>query len=547
MSLSASVPRDSAEGQAFLQCRMALFARVLFFLDFGFFALVRCLELIAGIFDPRVFLVPSELAHLASCAVLASMWLLCRRGQRSPAALDRIDAVGFVLVGLFYAVMGATIPAEEAELPRALSGAFATLVMIIAFTNTLIGRAVLVPSSARRTFWISVGATAPILAAIVFLRAYRTGMPPLDLVFGVVQFAAYVSLPVILSTVTSRVIYGLRQQVREATQLGQYTLEHKIGEGGMGAVYRARHAMLRRPTAIKLLPPDKAGEQSIARFEREVQLTATLTHPNTVAIYDYGRTPDGVFYYAMEFLDGVDLQDLVEVEGAQPPGRVVHILAQVCGALGEAHGVGLIHRDIKPANIILCERGGAHDVAKVVDFGLVKDRIGGDGDGKLSLTAIGSITGTPLYLSPEAIRDPASVDARSDLYAVGAVGYFLLTGQPVFAATSVVELCSLHLTAAPEALEQRLGRPLPGPLCALVMRCLAKTPDERPATAADLRAALLACGAESWNEAEAASWWRRNGEAVQGRRGHVTVAPHAATVAIDLDRRRAPAHPVVNV
>ncbi len=473
MSLSASVPRDSAEGQAFLQCRMALFARVLFFLDFGFFALVRCLELIAGIFDPRVFLVPSELAHLASCAVLATMWLLCRRGQRSPAALDRIDAIGFVLVGLFYAVMGATIPAEEGDLPRALSGAFATLVMIIAFTNTLIGRAVLVPSSARRTFLISIGATVPILAAIVYLRVYRTGMNTGDQVLGIVQFFAYAALPVILSTVTSRVIYGLRQQVREATQLGQYTLEHKIGEGGMGAVYRARHAMLRRPTAIKLLPPDKAGEQSIARFEREVQLTATLTHPNTVAIYDYGRTPDGVFYYAMEFLDGVDLQDLVEAEGAQPPGRVVHILAQVCGALGEAHGVGLIHRDIKPANIILCERGGAHDVAKVVDFGLVKDRVGGASDGNLTLSAIGSITGTPLYLSPEAIRDPANVDARSDLYAVGAVAYFLLTGQPVFAATSVVELCALHLTAAPEPLEQRLGRPLPGPLSALVMRCLA--------------------------------------------------------------------------
>jgi len=546
MSLSASVPRGSAEGQAFLQCRMALFARVLFFLDFGFFVLVRVLELMGGMFNLGIFLVPSELAHLASCAVLALMWLLCRHGQRSPAALDWIDAGGMVLVGLFYALMGGAIPMNE-ELPRALGGAFATLVMIIAFTNTLIGRAVLVPSSARRTFWISVGATVPILAAMVFLRVYRTGMSPTDQVLGIVQFAAYTSLPVILSTVTSRVIYGLRQQVREATQLGQYTLEQKIGEGGMGAVYRARHAMLRRPTAIKLLPPDKVGEQSIARFEREVQLTSTLTHPNTVAIYDYGRTPDGVFYYAMELLDGVDLQDLVEAEGAQPPGRVVHILAQVCGALGEAHGVGLIHRDIKPANIILCERGGAHDVAKVVDFGLVKDRGGVATDGNLSLSTIGSITGTPLYLSPEAIRDPASVDARSDLYAVGAVAYFLLTGQPVFAATSVVELCALHLTAAPVPPDERLGRPLPGRLSALVMRCLAKKPDERPATAADLRAALLASGVDSWNEAAAASWWRRNGEAVQGRRGHASVAPHAATVAIDLGRRRAPAHPAADV
>jgi serine/threonine-protein kinase len=186
-------------------------------------------------------------------------------------------------------------------------------------------------------------------------------------------------------------------------------------------------------------------------------------------------------------------------------------------------------------------------VAKVVDFGLVKDRDGAAGDGNLSLSAIGSITGTPLYLSPEAIRDPTSVDARSDLYALGAVAYFLLTGHPVFAATSVVELCALHLTAAPMQPEERLGRPLPGPLTALVMRCLAKKPDERPATAADLRAALLASGVDSWNEPEAASWWRCNGEAVQGRRCHASVAPHAATVAIDLERRRAPAHPVVDV
>jgi len=203
-------------------------------------------------------------------------------------------------------------------------------------------------------------------------------------------------------------------------RLGQYTLERKIGAGGMGIVYRASHAMLRRPTAIKLLPPDRAGEASIARFEREVQMTAQLSHPNTVAIYDYGRTPEGVFYYAMEYLDGINLEDLVRTYGAQPAGRVLAILDQVCGALAEAHERGLVHRDIKPANIILTERGGEPDVAKVVDFGLVKPIV--TDDPRLTMSMPGVMTGTPLYLSPESLTSPESGDPRSDLYALGAVG-----------------------------------------------------------------------------------------------------------------------------
>jgi eukaryotic-like serine/threonine-protein kinase len=158
-----------------------------------------------------------------------------------------------------------------------------------------------------------------------------------------------------------------------AAQLGQYTLVEKIGEGGMGAVYRARHALLQRPTAIKLLLPERTNELDLARFEREVQLTSQLTHPNTIAIYDFGRTPDKVFYYAMEYIDGISLEQLVDEDGPQPPARVIHMLVQACGALAEAHGVGLIHRDVKPANLLLCARGGAHDVIKVVDFGLIKD------------------------------------------------------------------------------------------------------------------------------------------------------------------------------
>src|SRR5512136_349670 len=176
-----------------------------------------------------------------------------------------------------------------------------------------------------------------------------------------------------MAIITSHVIYGLQREIHRVRRLGQYALEEKLGEGGMGVVYRASHAMLRRPTAVKLLAPEKAGLETIARFEREVRLTARLTHPNTITIYDYGRTHEGIFYYAMELLDGATLEEVVEVGGALPPGRAIHVASQIASALVEAHGAGLIHRDIKPANVLLCERGGVPDVVKVVDFGLVRE------------------------------------------------------------------------------------------------------------------------------------------------------------------------------
>jgi hypothetical protein len=300
---------------------------------------------------------------------------------------------------------------------------------------------------------------------------------------------------------------AMQQAVLAARQLGQYTLEEKIGVGAMGSVYRARHAMLRRPTAVKLLEPEKMSAVAVARFEREVQLTSQLNHPNTVAIYDYGRTPEGVFYYAMEYLDGINLEDLVGRHGPQPEGRVIAILRQVCGSLAEAHGLGMIHRDIKPANIILGCRGGVFDFAKVLDFGLVKD-VGSTQD--LKLTAANSVTGTPLYLSPEGIERPDAVDARSDLYAVGAVGYFLLTGTPVFQGGNIVEVCRQHATVAPEPPSQRLGRAINPCLEALLLRCLAKSPSERPASAQAVIDELDRCEpAPAWTCADAETWWVR--------------------------------------
>jgi eukaryotic-like serine/threonine-protein kinase len=328
----------------------------------------------------------------------------------------------------------------------------------------------------------------------------------------------------------------------EAQLIGQYKLEQKIGSGGMGIVYKAQHAMLRRPTAIKMLDVDRVNEASIQRFEREVQITSQLNNPHTVAIYDYGRTPEGVFYYAMEYLDGIDLQALVERYGPQPVPRVIHILRQVCSSLYEAHSLGLVHRDIKPANIMLNRRGGEPDVAKVLDFGLVKAQ---DDDKRAGTTQQGSLTGTPLYMSPEAIELPNSVDARSDLYAVGAVGYFLLTGLPVFDASSVVDLCQKHLTTPPVPPSERVRTTFPAELESALMACLEKSRAKRPQTARDL-AQLIARSTEAtqWSIEDSDAWWGRH------ERGQASVARPMATsdsptatdgrdVTIDLPMKRA--------
>jgi eukaryotic-like serine/threonine-protein kinase len=269
-----------------------------------------------------------------------------------------------------------------------------------------------------------------------------------------------------------------------------------------------------------------------------VQLTSILTHPNTVSVFDYGRTSDGVFYYAMEYLEGLNLDQLVMLHGAQPPARVAHILRQVLGALAEAHGIGLIHRDVKPANVILCERGGQSDVAKVFDFGLV--RAAGE-PGDPALTGANVITGTPLFLSPEAIRSPDGVDARSDLYAVGGVAYYLLTGRYVFEGKTVVEVCGHQLHSTPVPPSARLGRPLPAGLEALTLACLEKDPAHRPASAAALLARLHALeDVPGWTEDDARAWWAAHAPA----RGRVASQPtpweNSTALTVDMSARDAP-------
>ncbi len=303
--------------------------------------------------------------------------------------------------------------------------------------------------------------------------------------------------------VLARKQHQLRQAVLDAKQLGQYTLENKLGSGGMGTVYRARHAMLRRPTAVKLLNVADMSEIAIARFEREVQLTSTLTHPNTLAIYDYGRTPEGVFYYAMEFLEGQDLDNLIKNYGPIGESRAIYLLQQLCGSLSEAHKAGLVHRDVKPANTFLTMRGGQYDFVKVLDFGLVKTS-----DVKeANLTSANVITGTPLYLSPEAIRSPDSVDSRADVYAVGAVAYYLVSGRPPFLANTVTDILMKHLNAKPESLST-LGVDVSPEFESWIQRCLSKEPFNRANNAGILLDELNAMpNTGSWGPKRAEAWW----------------------------------------
>jgi eukaryotic-like serine/threonine-protein kinase len=320
----------------------------------------------------------------------------------------------------------------------------------------------------------------------------------------------------------------LQAAVLQAKQLGQYTLEEKLGAGGMGTVYRARHAMLRRPTAVKLLDIDKMSDAAVARFEREVQATSTLTHPNTVQIFDYGHTPEGIFYYAMELLEGTNLDELVARTGPLSEARAVYLLKQACGSLAEAHAAGLVHRDVKPANLFLTRRGGLFDFVKVLDFGLVK-AVGGAEEAHL--TAANAVTGTPLYLSPEAVNEPDRLDARADVYALGAVTYYLLTGTPVFSGATVMEICMKHVREAPEPPGARLGRPVNPPLEALILRCLAKARADRPGDAGALLRELERCPVTgTWTADDAAHWWEAFAKAPPGpSRGPSPPTPPAVT------------------
>ena len=343
--------------------------------------------------------------------------------------------------------------------------------------------------------------------------------------FGLLTASAVLIL--IFSLAMARMQKAAQRAALAARELGQYQLEEKLGEGGMGVVYRGRHKLLRRPTAIKLLHPDKTTEDSTARFEREVQLTCQLNHPNTVAIYDYGRTPEGIFFYAMEYLEGLNLDALVARHGRQNEARVIHILRQICGSLAEAHSMGLVHRDIKPANLMLCHRTGQGDVVKVLDFGLVKAI---DAQQQATITAANVVMGTPNYMSPESFENPDHVVPASDLYAVAVVGYFLVTGAPPFTGASPLEICMHHVKTAPQPPSERVGLPIAADLEAVLLKGLAKKPEDRFLTAGDFADALAACVvAGQWTTTQADAWWTAHKAGHTGTQP-VKLGPATATV-----------------
>jgi serine/threonine-protein kinase len=434
-------------------------------------------SLLQGTLDLALFV------HLAVGAFQAVLWATARKRLWGATQLPLLEAT------LVLGSLGAR--AYEVWHLQLAQGHHLRLLMCMTTLAALMCRAVIVPSAPRWTLILGGVGVIPALA-LAFFEGRERGAAAEALSFS----GSWCVLAVVLSTFTSKIIYGLRRRAHLHQQLGQYVIERKLGEGGMGEVYLARHSLLRRPTALKLLPPERAGHGTIARFEREVRATSRLSHPNTVAIYDYGRTEDGIFYYAMEHLEGCDLQSLVEQQGPLCASRVVHVLSQIAGALVEAHAAGLVHRDLKPANVFLCERGGLKDTVKVLDFGLVKET--GLERAGTAQTDVNVLLGTPAYLAPEAIHSPAAVDARSDLYAVGALGYFLLTGHDVFEGNSAVALCIAHLHELPVSPSSRIGRPLPADLERLILGCLEKEPERRPASAAALRRALLACDVPPW-------------------------------------------------
>jgi serine/threonine-protein kinase len=366
---------------------------------------------------------------------------------------------------------------------------------IVPFFFALTFYGVIIPNTRRRSLLVVASmATIPIFAIGIAAALNPAIRPFIPYILSMNLIG--VSLVSVLAVFSAARISTLQRQAyearREAQQVGPYTLKRLLGKGGMGEVYLAEHKLLKRPCAVKLIRPELSSDpRSVARFAREVQAITGLTHLHTVRVYDYGQTEDGAFYYVMEYLEGQSLETLVKSEGPLGPGRAVHLLRQVCGALAEAHAAGLVHRDLKPGNIFIATLGGERDMAKLLDFGLVQD-LGAISADEGRLTRTGTIMGTPAYMSPEQAGGEPTVDGRVDIYSLGAVAFFALTGRPPFDAPSVGKMLSAHLTQPPPRADQVRGG-VPADLADVIAGCLAKAPTDRFQTAVELDAALAGC------------------------------------------------------
>ncbi|MEP6687343.1 MAG: serine/threonine-protein kinase [Gemmatimonadales bacterium] len=424
---------------------------------------------------------------LFACATSIGLYFYLRRTTRDPAFVLDLSLVYLVVTAIDLGVMTHWGPASVAPtVPRP---------MITWIGPVILMTAAIVPAEPRKML------IAAFLAAMMDPIGMLIGRA-----FGVYHFDSVVDTLAMhypnfllagVAVVVSGVVTGLGQQVSRARELGSYRLGELLGRGGMGEVYLATHRMLARPAAIKLINPEAlAGDDgtkaqlATARFRREAEAAARLKSPHTVQLYDFGVTEEGRLYLVMELLEGSDLDTLVRRDGPLPAVRVVHILQQVCESLEEAHDAGLVHRDIKPANIHLGRIGREPDFVKVLDFGLVKSVEGGKGDDPLAAIA-GMTLGTPAYMAPEMVGSEA-IDGRADLYSLGCVAYFLLTGQLVFQGDTAIQTMFMHIQQPPVPPSQRTENPIPPALEALILACLAKDPAERPQTAAALAGGLAA-------------------------------------------------------
>jgi eukaryotic-like serine/threonine-protein kinase len=507
---AGSGPRFTHEIASLLRVRLRLAILIILF-GFALHFLVQLL-LLGSTLDHRPVYLLFCGGEIAVMVVVST--LLWSPRALSMDALRILELTIFGSIAVFFgwlqvdtyhdgALLRAIVPGNEALIFRLVGkGAALRWFLLIVLYGTFI------PNTWKRCAAI-VGALA-VLPLILMIAGSQ-----LDKTSASYVLAAFPETAIMMVTAAAIAVFGshkireLHMKAHEAQRLGQYRLKQVLGFGGMGTVYLAEHVLLRRPCAVKLIRADQAGDpQTLARFEREVQATATLTHWNTIEVFDYGHAEDGTFYYVMEYLPGMNLEDLVERHGPLPPERTVHLLRQVCQALREAHAIGLIHRDIKPSNIIACERGKIYDVAKLLDFGLVKDS--GSGRDSIRLTREGAFAGSPAFMSPEQASGHQPLDPRSDIYNVGAVAYFLITGKLPFDRQSTLQMLHAHayepLVPSPEFREAT-----PADLQDVLLRCLEKNPDARYQDAQTLEKALAACQcANQWTPEKAEQWWAQH-------------------------------------
>ncbi len=517
----SALPADILEEASKRLGRAGLIYAIVFFLAyFGSMFFTYGLE--------RAHLMVVQSVVAAVCIALGlAVFLVARFANVRPDLLLDLGLV-FEVVGAFGIAMSeywAIYPEWDEAILENYLGIPWECVWIIIFP-------LIAPNTPGKILLASLGAASMGLLAVLISKSFGATSPeaPFTVFVGYFLFTTYLCAGI--AFVISRIIYGFGARLKKAREIGSYQLVEPMGQGGMGEVWVAKHRMLARPAAIKLIRPELLGADDenrttvLKRFEREARATAALRSYHTIVLYDFGVTAEGAFYYVMELLEGLNLDSLVKRFGPIPAQRTVYLLRQVCHSLGEAHGNGLIHRDIKPANIYVCRLGPDFDFVKVLDFGLVKSSEDVQ-TGATKLTGEGVTTGTPAFMPPEMAMGESHVDGRADIYALGCVGYWLLTGQLVFKGESALATVLQHVQAPPVPPSKRTELEIPESLERIIMSCLEKDPSNRPQSAGELDSMLAASIPDDvWTGEKAEEWWRLHlPEVISARTGELVVSP----------------------